>query len=127
MRRDYATFRDRCLRQAGLLASLGIAPGDRVAVLAPNGSLMLESHYGVPYSGGVLVTLNTRLAAAELAHIIEHSGARVLLHDRDLTELAGAATEALPDVVLVDGGDVLRAPARRGRRRSRRRSSTSAG
>jgi fatty-acyl-CoA synthase len=105
VRRDYATFRDRCLRQAGLLASLGVAPGDRVAVLAPNGALMLESHYGVPYSGGVLVTLNTRLAAAELAHILEHSGARVLLHDRDLTELAGAATEALPDVVLVDGGD----------------------
>jgi fatty-acyl-CoA synthase len=105
VRRDYATFRDRCLRQAGLLASLGVAPGDRIAVLAPNGALMLESHYGVPYSGGVLVTLNTRLAAAELAHILEHSGARVLLHDRDLTELAGAATEALPDVVLVDGGD----------------------
>jgi fatty-acyl-CoA synthase len=104
-RLDYAALQDRCLRQAGLLAGLGVAPGDRVAVLAPNGRLMLESHYGVPYSGAVLVTLNTRLAAAELAHILEHSGARVLLHHPDLTELAWAATQSLPDMVLLDGGE----------------------
>jgi fatty-acyl-CoA synthase len=108
-RLDYAAFRDRCLRQAGLLAGLGVGPGDRVAVIAPNGRLMLESHYGVPYCGGVLVTLNTRLAAAELAHILGHSGARVLLHSPDMKDLAWAATEDLPDVVLVDGGEAYEA------------------
>lgn len=39
----YGEFADRCLRQAGMLADLGLQPGDRVAVLAPNTHVMLES------------------------------------------------------------------------------------
>src|SRR3569833_2947189 len=44
---SYAEFGDRCQRQAGMLAALGVKPGDRVGVLAPNGHLLLEAHYGV--------------------------------------------------------------------------------
>ena len=53
----YREFADRCLHQAGMLADLGLQPGDRVAVLAPNTHVMLESHYGVLYAGMVLVAL----------------------------------------------------------------------
>jgi fatty-acyl-CoA synthase len=104
LRLTYAEFHDRCLRQAGLLAGLGVEPGDRVAVLAPNTHLMLESHYGVLYAGAVLVALNTRLSTAELAYIVEHSGARVLLHDPELREPAAEVVAGL-DVRLVDGGE----------------------
>ena len=88
----YREFADRCLRQAGMLSALGLEPGDRVAVLAPNTHVMLESHYGVLYAGMVLVALNTRLSAIELHYIVEHADCRVLIADASLAELAAAVT-----------------------------------
>jgi hypothetical protein len=76
----YAEHHDRVRRAAGALrAELGIAPGDRVATLLPNVAAMLELHYAVPAAGGVLVPLNTRLAGPEYAHILRHSGARLVV------------------------------------------------
>jgi fatty-acyl-CoA synthase len=93
----YSELSDRCLRQAGMWAALGVERGDRVAVLAPNTRLLLESHYGVPYAGAVLVALNVRLSATELAYIVSHAGCRVLLHD------PGYAAMAAEIAVLTDG------------------------
>jgi fatty-acyl-CoA synthase len=98
----YAELHDRCRRQAGALTGLGIEPGDRVAVLAPNSRLMLESHYGVLYAGAVLVALNIRLSTDELRYIIEHSGAKVLLSAPELLETSRAISG--PTVRIVDGG-----------------------
>src|SRR5260370_139897 len=80
-RTTYAELWSRAQRLSGALRESGIAPGDRVAVLASNSYILLEAHYGVPLSGAVLVTLNSRLTADDLARIVEHSGARLLLHD----------------------------------------------
>jgi fatty-acyl-CoA synthase len=99
----YAQLRDRALRQAGLLASRGVRPGDRVAVLGANSHLLLESHYGVLYAGAVLVALNVRLAAAELGYIVTHSGSRVLLHDPALSDLAGEIAAQVPGLALIAG------------------------
>ena len=66
------------------LQQAGIAPTDRVAVLARNGVQPLEAHFAVPLIGAVLVPLNIRLQAGELATILNHSGARILLGDPDL-------------------------------------------
>jgi fatty-acyl-CoA synthase len=85
----YKELRERSLRLAHLLQSSGVELGDRVAVLAPNCHVLLESHYGVPFAGAVLVTLNTRLAIAELVHIVEHAGCKVLLCD-PIYAVAGA-------------------------------------
>lgn len=90
----YGELLERSARLAGALGELELAPGGRVAVLAPNTHLMLEAHYGVPAAGGVLVTLNIRLAPGELGYILEHSGADVLLHDDELESLAKAAVAA---------------------------------
>ncbi|MGW4338441.1 AMP-binding protein [Rhodococcus koreensis] len=87
-RLDYAELLRRCRQQAGLLRDLGIRPGDRVAVLAPNSLLLLESHFGVAMAGAVLVALNTRLSLSELQYIVEHSGAKVLLFDESLRRTA---------------------------------------
>jgi fatty-acyl-CoA synthase len=87
---SYAELGDEVGRLASALVELGVKPGDRVAVLAPNTSLMLAAHYFVPLAGGVLLALNTRLNAAELEWIVGHAGAAVVVHDDVLAELAAA-------------------------------------
>jgi acyl-CoA synthetase (AMP-forming)/AMP-acid ligase II len=66
--------------QAGL-DELGVGAGERVAVVAPNSARMLELFYAVPSSGRILVPINFRLRTEEVAYIVEHSGASVLLVD----------------------------------------------
>jgi fatty-acyl-CoA synthase len=68
-RYTYAEFGARAWRLANALRAAGLASRDRVATLLPNGPAMLEAHFGVPAAGGILVTVNTRLAAAEIAYI----------------------------------------------------------
>ena len=84
----YRELRQRSLRLGALLESMGVRPGDRVAVLAPNNHVLLESHYGVPYAGAVLVALNFRLSPAELERIGAHAGCTVLLHDPRFSQAA---------------------------------------
>src|SRR5690348_11903587 len=72
LRITYAEFNDRIHRLASALRRLGVEPGDRVAVLAPNTIVALEPHFAVPLAGAVLVMLNIRLQAAELAWILNH-------------------------------------------------------
>ncbi|HJV95141.1 MAG TPA: AMP-binding protein, partial [Albitalea sp.] len=89
------TWRDtyaRCCRLASALAQRGIGEGDTVAVMLPNVPAMFEAHFGVPMSGAVLNTLNTRLDAEAIAFMLQHGEARVLLTDR---EFAGVVQKAL--------------------------------
>src|SRR3954447_12988822 len=72
--------------QAGLDA-LGVADGERVAVVSHNSARMLELLYGVPSSGRVLVPINFRLQPEEVRYIVEHSGAQVLVVDPELEPL----------------------------------------
>ncbi|MGW4798142.1 AMP-binding protein, partial [Nonomuraea sp. NPDC004297] len=90
----YAELWERVQRLAGALAAAGVRPGDRVAVLGANGHLLLEATFGVPAAGAVMVPMNIRLSAAELAYILGHAEVSVLLHDDDLTGLATAAAGA---------------------------------
>ncbi|HMA30879.1 MAG TPA: acyl--CoA ligase family protein [Casimicrobiaceae bacterium] len=88
----WSEFLDRCMRLAGALRAAGVAPGDRVAVLAPNSHLLLAAHYAVPFAGAVLVALNTRITSADIAWILDHAGASLLICD---DSLAGVAREAI--------------------------------
>lgn len=105
-RMTYGELGERVGRLAGALRDAGVKPGDRVAVLAPNTSMLLEAHFGVPMAGAVLVALNTRLAPAELAYIIDHAGAATLLLDHDLRDRGREAVELLgrPVQTVVAGG-----------------------
>jgi fatty-acyl-CoA synthase len=94
----YRELHERVRRQAGLLRARGVVPGDRVAVLALNNSLLLEAHYGVPLAGAALVALNTRLAVGELQYILDHSGARLLVLDEAHAHLAGELS--VPEKVI---------------------------
>jgi fatty-acyl-CoA synthase len=88
-------------RLASALARSGITHGDRVAVLAPNSIAALESHFGVPLAGGVLVMLNTRLQARELEWILNHSGAKVLIADPQLLPVVRPVLGGVPGLAVV--------------------------
>jgi fatty-acyl-CoA synthase len=92
LRRSWAQTYERCRRLASALAAHGIGPGDTVAAMLPNTPAMFEAHFGVPMSGAVLNTLNTRLDASAIAFMLEHGEAKVLLTDR---EFAGVVAQAL--------------------------------
>jgi fatty-acyl-CoA synthase len=80
-RYTYADFAGRTRRLAGALQALGVKKGDRVATLAWNSHRHLELYWAVPLMGGVLHTLNFRLAPRDLAYIVNHAGDSVLFCD----------------------------------------------
>ncbi len=83
-RMTYSELHLRARQLASALVRDGIHPGDRVAVLSRNRLAALECHFGVPRAGAVLVMLNTRLQAGEIATILNHSGAKLLLGEPHL-------------------------------------------
>ncbi len=104
-RQTWAETYARCRRLASALVKVGIGTGDTVAIMAPNIPEMYEAHFGVPMTGGVLNSLNTRLDAAMVAFILDHSETKVLLVDREyhrvVTE-ALAIAKVQPLVVDID-------------------------
>ena len=94
----YAAFADRCGRLAGGLLRLGVRPGDRVAFLSYNCHRLLEAYYGVLQARAVLLPINIRLSPAEIAFILQDSGARFLFLDRDFLPLVQAIRSSLPAV-----------------------------
>ncbi|PZU86316.1 MAG: acyl-CoA synthetase [Chelatococcus sp.] len=86
IRRTYAEFYARSRRLASALARHGIGRGDTVAVMLPNTPAMLECHYAVPMTGGVLNAMNTRLDAAIIAFSLDHGEAKVLITDREFSK-----------------------------------------
>ncbi|CAM3213619.1 fatty-acyl-CoA synthase [Williamsia muralis] len=94
----YAEFDTEIRRVSRALASSGVGRGDRVAYLMPNIPEMLVAHYAVPALGAVLVAINTRLSGDEIAYILEHSGASMIIADADYTDTVAAAVKQVPTV-----------------------------
>jgi fatty-acyl-CoA synthase len=119
-RLTYSGFAAEAQRVARALRASGVEPGDRVAYLMPNLPEMLIAQFAVPLAGGVLVAMNTRLAAAEVSHILRHSGAKVLVADAALLPTAVAAAtgaDAVTQLVVAEdaelesaGGDLADEP-----------------
>lgn len=91
----WSQTRERCLRLASALTHLGISRGDVVAVLAANIPAMYELHFGVPMTGAVLCTLNTRHDAAMVSALLKHSEAKVIFVDSHLLEIGQGALKIL--------------------------------
>jgi fatty-acyl-CoA synthase len=96
-RQTWAHTYERCRRLASALQRRGIGEGDTVAVMLPNVPAMFESHFGVPMTGAVLNTLNTRLDAQAIAFMLEHGDAKVLLTDREFSPVVEGALKLLGD------------------------------
>jgi len=94
----YAQFFERCDRWSNALQRLGVAPGDRVAYIAPNTHACLEGFYGVPQVGAIIVPLNYRLLPADWVYMINHSGSRVVCVHEDFLDLVHAVRHEMPAV-----------------------------
>ena len=95
---SYEQFADRARRLAGALRESGIEAGDRVAFLSTNCHRLLEAYYGVVEAGAVLLPLNIRLAAGELAYILNDSGATILFVEKQFLGLVESFRGDLPGV-----------------------------
>jgi fatty-acyl-CoA synthase len=98
---SYRELAERVRRLAAALAGRGIGEGDSVAVLAANTPALLEAHYAVPLLGAVLNALNIRLDGANIAFILEHCEAKVLITDREFADTVKSALAQLKTPLLV--------------------------
>jgi len=86
-RHTYAQYYHRARALAGALKKLGLRKGDRVATLCWNHHAHLECYFGIPAAGGVMHTLNLRLAPDEIGWIAHHAEDRFLVVDDVLLPL----------------------------------------
>jgi acyl-CoA synthetase (AMP-forming)/AMP-acid ligase II len=108
---SFQTWRREAAQLAHVLAhEYGVQPGDRVAWLLGNrhGTEALVTYHAVARLAAVNVPINDRLTPREIAHILDHSGARALLAPERSREPVGQAVAALatpPATITVDGAD----------------------
>ena len=96
----YAEMKHRSDGLAATLASQGIGEGERVAIISANSAKFLICFFGVSGAGRVLVPINYRLSKQDVAFIVEHCGASLVLVDPEVRALV----EGLDvPVVLLDG------------------------
>ncbi|MGL4395054.1 MAG: acyl-CoA synthetase [Hyphomicrobium sp.] len=102
----YAEFYANARRLASALAMRYIGPGDTVSVMLANTPPMLDAHYGVPMTGAVLHSINTRLDAAIIAFQLDHANAKVVIVDREFSGVMKAALDlAKVKPLIIDYND----------------------
>ncbi|MBP0048086.1 acyl-CoA synthetase [Marinobacterium sp. AK62] len=115
VRRNWAQTYSRCRQLASALQQRGIGKGDTVAVMAPNLPEVFEAHFGVPMAGAVLNALNIRLDAEAIAFILQHGEAKVVIVDREFSDVISRAIKIArinPIVIDIDdpsfeGGELI--------------------
>ena len=98
VRYSYRDFRRRVGRLANVLTALGVAPGDRVAVMDWDSHRYLECYFAVPMLGGVLMMVNVRLSHEQIAYTVDHCGAETLLVHNDFALVLEAIRSDIPKV-----------------------------
>jgi fatty-acyl-CoA synthase len=114
-KRTWAETYTRTLKLASALEKNGVGKGDTVAVMAPNLPELFEAHFGVPMTGAVLNAMNTRLDAEAIAFILQHGEAKVIIVDREFSEVVSRAVKMIqhkPLVIDIDdpyyaGGELI--------------------
>jgi fatty-acyl-CoA synthase len=94
----YGQMLDRVRRLAAGLRERGIGRGDVVGLLAYNSPEFLEVIFATNYLGAVVMPVNWRLAADEVAYILTNSRAKALVSEQALAELAVPAVDAVDGV-----------------------------
>ncbi|HXY44940.1 MAG TPA: AMP-binding protein [Acidimicrobiales bacterium] len=100
---SYGELAARAAGMAAALDDLGVPEGGRVGIVSPNAGRFLVAFFGVSGYGRVLVPINFRLNAAEVAYIVEHSGTDVLLVDPEYDETLAEVSARVR--VVLDGHD----------------------
>jgi acyl-CoA synthetase (AMP-forming)/AMP-acid ligase II len=102
---SYAELQAQAQVISAHLDGLGIAKGEKVAFLLPNGYWTTLLLLGVMYAGRVIVPLNAVSGDAALSYVIEHSDTRLLLLNDDLKEKFSQVLERLPDNIRLIATD----------------------
>ena len=106
VRASYRTIEARARRLARALQALGVQQSDRVATLAWNSQRHLELYYAVSGMGSVVHTVNPRLAADDIVHILNDAGSVVLCADAGFAGLVQSVRSRVPAlrrvVILAD-------------------------
>ena len=104
--RTWAELYDRCARLGDALRKQGCGRGDVVQCMLDNTAEMVEAQQGVAMSGRALGSVNTRLDAATVAYVLEHSDARLFIADEryEATCREALATLENPPPLVVVGG-----------------------
>jgi fatty-acyl-CoA synthase len=98
----YSAFASRIAAAARTLKSeLGVARGDRVAILSLNHPDYLVLLYACARLGAMLVPLNWRLAVPEQVFILQDASVKVLIVEKDFAAVVEPLKQALPDVRIV--------------------------
>ena len=104
--RTHAETYDRVARLAGGLRGLGVEPGDRVAILALNSDRYFQFIYAVSWVDAVIVPVNIRWSAKEIAYSLVEADVRLLVVDDTFGPLAAAVRGLVPDLhTFVHCGD----------------------
>ncbi|MEG3581580.1 MAG: acyl-CoA synthetase [Chloroflexota bacterium] len=115
LKRNWSETLKRCIKLASALSKRGVGRGSTVSLMAPNVPELLEAHFGVLMTGGVLNALNIRLEAETLAYILDHGEAKVLITDREFSSVIKDTLNRLkaPPLVididdpLAEGGELI--------------------
>jgi fatty-acyl-CoA synthase len=103
----YRELAERARAQAAGLDALGVGHGERIAIVSQNSARLLSSFFGVSAYGRVVVPVNFRLRAPEVKHIVEHSGASVLLVDPELDDELSSISAPHRFVLGVESDEAL--------------------
>ncbi|MGW7041365.1 long-chain-fatty-acid--CoA ligase [Streptomyces avermitilis] len=105
LRLTFAEVWQRARAQAGALIGLGVRPGDRVALMAPNTADFPHAYYAIAAAGGVVVPVHLLLSASEVEHVLKDSGATLLLCHPAQAETGTTAAQAVGVQVITLGAE----------------------
>lgn len=98
LRFSYTEYGKRVNKLSNALKDLGVQKGDRVSYLGYNCHRLLESFYGIPQIGAILLPLNIRLIADDFKHIINESKPKIILLNKDFIPQIESIRDDIPSV-----------------------------
>ena len=109
----YAALKHAVRALAGGLVARGFAPGETLAILAPNLPEYAIVFHGVAYAGGVVTTINPTYVEREVHHQLVDADARLLVTVAPFLDMATAAAEGtnVEEIFVIGEADRARAPS----------------
>jgi long-chain acyl-CoA synthetase len=97
----YADLNRQANQMANALTSLGVQPGDRVAMWLPNGPEFVTTFYGILKVGGSVLPMNILFKAREIEYLLSNSESKVLITSDAFLDIFNSVRERLPHVEKV--------------------------
>ena len=99
---SFAELNIRANRVANGLLDAGVLPGDRVATLLMNSIEFVETYFAIAKIGAVMVPVNWRLVAAEIAYILQDCNAKALVYDSEFDEVVNTLQDGAQGELAVE-------------------------